>query len=185
MKWYENRALAWVALALCVAVSVVGLGGMYLSRTREHALRVFTDGADPSQPVRHSMDAYLDHAAEAAQIMASEAALHLGDSQLARDAGDEAAELARDENGPAARYSTYAQLKGHVEQLYNDMYTAVGSDEFHNFKLAYDDFWGDDDLIRRDPYPALARSYNRLIAGFPASVAAALTGGGALETFGG
>ena len=93
--------------------------------------------------------------------------------------------LSDDAAGQSARYQAYAALKVDVESLYNSMYAAVGGDDFKNFKLAYDDFWGDDDLMRHDAYPALARGYNRTIGGFPGALVAGVTGATALETFGG
>lgn len=185
MKWHENRILAWVALVLCVAISVFGLGGLYLSRTRNRALAVFHDGADASQATRRSVDAYLVSAGESARIMASEAEIHMGASRLTEDVAAEAAIVCAEEESLAARQDAYDRLKAHVETLYSDFYTAASEADFKNFKLAYADFWGDDDLIRRDSYPALARGYNRLIAGFPAGLVAALTGRGTLSTFGG
>ena len=185
MKWHENRILAWVALALCVAISVFGLGGFYLSRTRSRALAVFSGGADASQSVRHGVDAYLLGACESARIMASEAEIHMGASQLTQDVAAEATTIGDGSASLAARQDAYDRLKAHVETLYSDFYTAASAEEFKNFKLACADFWGQDDLIRRDAYPALAHGYNRLIAGFPAGLVAALTGCGALATFGG
>lgn len=185
MKWHENRILAWVALALCAALSVFGLGGMYLSRTRNRAMAVFMDGAGTSQSSRQSVDAWLTHAGESARIMASEAEIHLGITQLTQEAASEAAVLIDGRGTLAARQDAYDKLKAHVEQLYSDLYAAVSENESKNFKLAYADFWGDDDLIRRDAYPALAHSYNRLITGFPAGIVAMLTGNGTLATFGG
>ena len=85
MRFSENRTIAWVVLAACVLVSVFGLGGMGLSRERNKVLTVYDRGADTSLSTRHSVDAYLDSAAENAKLMASEAALHMDASPALRD----------------------------------------------------------------------------------------------------
>lgn len=185
MRLNENRKLACVVLIVCVLLSVFALGGGALGRERRRAMRVFNDGTDASLATRHSMDAYLDAAGESASIMANEAEIHTGASDLGNSALDNAALIGDDKAALDARFQAYTDLKGQVEKLYNDMYSAVSTDEFRNFKLAYDDFWGYDDMLGRDEYHKLAKSYNSLISGFPGGVVATLTGQGTLNTFGG
>ena len=55
MRLTENRRLAWVALAVCVVVSVFVLGGAALGRERKNVLRVFNDGTGNTD-TRMSMD---------------------------------------------------------------------------------------------------------------------------------
>lgn len=183
MRFSENRKIACVVLALSVLVSVFGLGSMGLARERGKVLQVYDRGADTTLSVRSSMDAYLDSAAEEAQLMASEADLHLGAGQA--DAVSQLAEQVAKETSLDARYEAYTSLKTAVDKLYNSMYAAVSGDDFKNFKVAYDDFWGYDDLIKHDEYHQLAASYNDLIGSFPGGVVAGVTGQGALNTFGG
>lgn len=185
MRLNENRKLACIVLAVCVLLSVFAFGGGALGRERKRAIKVFNDGADTFLATRHSMDAYLDGAGESAGIMANESETHTGAGELvdatlanARLIGDDSASL-------DARFKAYTELKGQVEKLYNSMYTAVSSEEFRSFKLAYDDFWGYDDMLGRDEYHKLAKRYNELISGFPGGAVATLTGQGSLNTFGG
>lgn len=185
MRLDENRRLACAALVVCVLLSVFVLGGGALGRERSRAMRVFNDGADASLATRHSMDAYLDAAGESAGIMANEAEIHTGGSALGDETLSNAALIGDDSADLDARYRAYTELKSQVEKLYNNMYSAVSTDEFRNFKLAYDDFWGYDDMLGRDEYHKLAKSYNSLISGFPGGVVATLTGKGTLNTFGG
>ena len=184
MRLDENRKLAWVVLAVCVLLSVFALGGGALGRERGRVLKVFNEGADTTLATRHSMDAYLDAAGESASIMANEAEAKIGESALGNDALSNAALIGEDSADLDARYKAYTDLKGQVEKLYNNMYSAVSSEEFRDFKLAYDDFWGYDDLLGRDAYHKLAKSYNSLISGFPGGAVATLTGQGSLNTFG-
>jgi len=186
MRLNENRTIAWIVLAVCVVVSVFALGGGAVARERSKVLKVFNEGDDPTLSVRHSMDAYLDSAAESAQIMASEAQLHLGTNATQADAVSQAAlTLADDAAGLDTRYQAYTQIKSDVEKLYNSMYAALDAANFRDFKMAYDNFWGYDDMISRDGYHALARKYNSLISGFPAGLVAGILGQGTLNTFGG
>ena len=185
MRLTENRRLAWVVLAVCVVVSVFVLGGAALGRERKSVLRVFNDGTDTSLNTRMSMDAYLDDVGESASIMASEAELRLGRSDLTDEVRANASRVGDDLAALDARFAAYTQLKDQVEKLYNSMYSKLSGDDFKNFKLAYDNFWGKKDLIDRDEYHKLARGYNDLISGFPGGLVATLTRQGSLNTFGG
>lgn len=185
MRLVENRKLAWVVLAVCVVVSIFLLGGAALSRERGQVLKVFNEGANPSAPTRQSMDACLDNASEQAKIMISEAELHLGESELSRAMRANTEILDSDLSSLDSRYAAYTALKDQVERLYNQLYGAVDQATFKNFKMAYDDFWGQDDMMGRDPYHKLAKGYNELISGFPGGLVATLTRQGALNTFGG
>ena len=185
MRLNENRKLACVVLAVCVLLSVFALGGGALGRERRRVMKVFNDGTDASLATRHSMDAYLDAAGESAGIMANEAEARMGESDLGNSALQNASVIGDDAAALDARFKAYTDLKGQVEKLYNNMYSAVSTEDFRNFKLAYDDFWGYDDMLGRDEYHKLAKSYNSLISGFPGGVVATLTGQGTLNTFGG
>ena len=185
MRLDENRKIACVVLVVCVLLSVFAFGGAALGRERGKVMRVFNDGTDTSLATRHSMDAYLDAAAESAGIMANEYEARVGASELTAAALENAALIGDDSADLDARFKAYTDLKAQVEKLYNNMYSAVSTEDFRNFKLAYDDFWGYDDMIGRDEYHKLAKSYNGLISGFPGGVVATLTGQGNLNTFGG
>ncbi len=184
MRFSENRIIAFVVLAACVLVSVFGLGGMGLARERNKVLAVYDRGTDASLSTRHSMDAYLDSAAESAQLMVSEAQLHMDGSALI-DNVDSLAQTVASEADTDKRYEAYSALKTAVDKLYNAMYEAAKGDAFTNFKVAYDDFWGYDDMIRHDEYSKLAAGYNGLISGFPGGLVAGIAGQGKLNTFGG
>ena len=183
MNITENRTLAWIVLAVCVVLSVCVLGGGALGRERSRVLSVFNDGADTSLSTRHSMDAYLDEAGSQAGIMASEAEMRLGKSDLTAQVQSNAGLIGKDDANLDERAKAYTELKSQVEKLYNNMYNGVSSAEFKDFKVAYDDFWGQDDLMRHDDYHNLAKSYNRLAAGFPASLIGGITGQGSLNPF--
>ena len=182
MRFSENRKIAFAVLAVCVLVSVFGLGGLGLSRERNKVLTVYDRGADTTMSTRHSMDAYLDSAAESARLMVAEAQLHMDASEII-DNVDGLAETVAKSADTNERYEAYSALKTAVDKLYNSMYEAAKGDAFKNFKVAYDDVWGYDDMIRHDSYSKLAAGYNRLISGFPGSLIAGVTGQSALNTF--
>ena len=182
MKFSENRKIAFIVLAVCVLVSVIGFGGMGLARERGKVLTVFDRGTDPSMSTRHSMDAYLDASAESARVMVSEAELALGTAP-AIDTVSTLAEQVATETDTGKRNEAYSALRTASDTLYNAVYDAVGSAGFTNFKRAYDDFWGYDDMIRHDDYHKLANGYNDLIGGFPGGLVSAITGQGRLDTF--
>ncbi len=184
MRFSENRKVAFAVLAVCVLVSVIGFGGLGLARERGKVLKVYDRGTDASLSTRHSVDAYLDSAAENAQLMASEAGLHLKDSPAIDTVADLAERLAS-EADTNARFDAYSALKTAVDKLYDGMYEAVKGSDFTNFKVAYDNFWENVNMIKYDDYSKLAAKYDDLISGFPGGVVASITGQGALNTFGG
>jgi hypothetical protein len=130
------------------------------------------------------VDAYLDSAAENAALMASEAGLHMQASPLIDNVAQLGQKVAA-ETDTNARYEAYSALKMAVDQLYDAMYKAVKGSDFTNFKVAYDNFWENVNMIKYDDYAKLAASYNDLISGIPGSLVAGITGQGALNTFGG
>ena len=184
MRLSENRKLAWAVLAACVLGSVVGLGGGHLVRERASVEKVFYSGTETGT-TRESMDAYLDRAADCAQVMASEAQLHFGqDNAAAAQMLDALADFG-DDDGLDARYAAYTPLQGLSDQLYNQFYAeGVAEADRVNFKRAYDDFWGADKFVRRDVYRELARDFNDSLDGFPASAVAGLLGVKELNSFG-
>ena len=186
MRFSENRTVAFIVLAACVLGSIFGLGGMGLARERSKVLAVYDRGADTTLSTRHSVDAYLDSAAENARLMASEAGLHLQASQTI-DTVAELADRLASATDTNARAEAFEALKTASDKLYDAMYSATqgkGSD-FTNFKKAYDDFWESANRIKYDDYVKLAAGYNDLISGFPGGIVAKMTGQGALNTFGG
>lgn len=184
MRFSENRKVACVVLTLSVLVSIFGLGGMGLARERSKVLAVYDRGTDASQTTRHSVDAYLDSAAENAALMASEASLHMEASPLIDNVAQLGQKLAT-EADTIARNEAFTALKTAVDQLYDAMYKAARGDDFKNFKVAYDNFWENVNMIKYDDYGKLAASYNDLISGVPGGLVAGITGQGALSTFGG
>ena len=184
MRFSENRKIAFVVLAACVLVSVIGFGGLGLSRERGKVLTVYDRGADTSMSTRHSVDAYLDSAAENARLMASEAGLHM-DASSTIDSVADLAEKVAGEADTNVRYEAYSQLKTAVDKLYDAAYNSIKGSDFTNFKVAYDNFWENVNMIKYDDYSKLAASYNDLIGGFPGGAVAGITGQGSLNTFGG
>ena len=184
MRLSENRKLAWAVLAACALGSVVGLGGGYLVREQSAVLKVFYEGTE-SGTTRESMDAYLDRAADCAQVMASEAQLHFGGDNAPAAAMLHALADFGDDDGLDARYTAYTTLQSLSDQLYNQFYAdGVADADRVNFKRAYDDFWGADKFIRRDAYRELARDFNDSLDGFPASAVADLMGVDEINSFG-
>lgn len=183
MRLSENRKIAWCVLVLCVLVTIFLLGGMSLARERSDAIKMFEEGSDASLSIRHSMDAYLDASADAAVLMAAESELHGVDAMLVESVRSLAEKITDGEI--EARYSAYTELKTKIDQLYNKVYDAADDSSFSEFKIAYDDFWGFEDMIGRDDYHKTARDFNRLIGGFPGKFIAGVMGQDALNTFGG
>ena len=184
MRFGENRVIAWCVLAACVFASIFGLGGFGLMRERSQAVRLFNDGSDTTLSMRHSMDAYLDLSADSAAIMASEAEM-LGVNTALTGEIAELSQIIGEGNDLDARYLAYQDIKTKADQLYNAVYSAADKEKAVQFKIAYDDFWGYEDMIIRDDYHKAARDFNRIADAFPGKIVAYLYGIEPLSTFGG
>lgn len=162
MRFSENRAIAWIVLAACVAGSVVGFGGAGLARERKEIVEVFYEGAEDRDST-HCMSAYIDRAFENARVMAKEVQLrldanHAGAAEVLQllDGYDPEAD-----DGFFACGSTCKQLREWADDLYNDIYAAnLPDDQRVDFKVAYDDFQGAVKFIEKDPYLQLAADFN-------------------------
>lgn len=185
MRFSENRAIAWIVLTVCVVGSIIGLGGSGIAGERSRLVDLFYDGADKKQTTRYSMDAYLDRSLECAQEMAYEAQLNLGtDNRDAQKMLDLLADFGNDDDLDT-RYAAYEDIQKYSDILYNAVYAADLTDQQRvNFKTAYDDFWGYNKYILRDPYREKAADFNRDLRGFPAKLVSGLMGVEELNTFG-
>lgn len=183
MRFSENRRIAYVALAMSVIISIFGFGGLSLTNERKETLNVFYNGSDTTLSVRHSVDAYLDLSADAARLMASEGERYLDSEELISSIRNLANKIGEGDD-LEARFSAYNELKSKTDQLYNLVYDAENAD-FTNFKLAYDDFWGYENMIKFDDYHKQAQSYNKLTQGFPAKIVSEIWKIDSLDTFGG
>lgn len=182
MRLTENRRIASAVLLACVLLSVFALGGWKL-RAKESALNdLFVLGSETALATRHSMDAYLDRAVDAANVLAQEAKGYAVDESLVGDVLQSAGALGK-ANGMNGRYEPYSNLTGAVENLYSTLQAAGAGDAVH-VKAAYGDFTSAQSLLKYDAYHAEANSYNKVVGAFPARVIGALWGVNEAETYG-
>lgn len=184
MKILNNRRIAWAVLAICVIVSIVGLGGGSLAAQRREVVRVFDAGVDDSFAVRFSMDAYLENCAEYARTMAEEYRLHV-DSESAAPANVlELASMIGDGDDLDNRHSAYKALCDEIEGLYTDFHAAkLPEADGALFGDAYANFQGEVSKIEYDEYHVLAEKFNRQREAFPAGAVCALLGVEPLNPF--
>ncbi len=184
MKLLSNRKFAWLILAICVVVSIVGLGGGSLAAQRRDVLDVFNDGIDDSLAVRFSMDAYLENCASYANIMAEEYRLRVDmEDALAGKILEMSAMLA-DSDDLDERYTIYVTLTRNVESLYTQFFSTISPEDDHaEFSHAYQNYQGEVSKISYDEYHALAEKFNDSLEGFPANLIAGLLGIDELNPF--
>lgn len=183
MNVLYNRRLACAALAVCVLLSVFGLGGAELARTRKNALRVFDEGIDTSFAVRMSVDAYLENCAGYARTMAEELKLHTDDESDAAEALALADSIGDGAN-LRARHENFEALNDVVESMYTAYHAAEpDADRQRDFDRAYTNYQSEVAKIGYDEYNPMARKYNVLSGDFPARMIAGLFGLDRLETF--
>ena len=182
MRLTENRRIAALVLVACLVVSVFALGGWKLERKQTALNDLFVLGSDTSLATRHSMDAYLDRATDAANDLAQEAKQYALDETLIDDVLKYAEALGKTD-GMNGRYEPYANLADAVENLYSAL-QAAGAGDAVNVKMAYGDFTSAQNLLKYDAYHAEASAYNKIVSAFPASVIGSLWGVKEAETYG-
>lgn len=185
MQIQYNRKLAVVVLIVCMLVSVFGLGGIGLARSRNAAMRVFDEGIDPSFSVRFSMDAYLENCAGYARTMAEEFRMRVNSDSETVQTVLALSEAVGDGDDLNARKAAYTGLNSAVETLYSDFHASVASESDQaDFDRAYTNYRSEVNKIGYDEYNAMARSYNGLCSHIPAWWIAGIYGLDLLETFG-
>lgn len=182
MHLKENRKLAAVVLLACAFFSVFFAGGMKL-RAKEASLNdLFVLGSETQLASRHSMDAYLDRAQEAADSLAQEAKRYPIETALIDEVFKHAAVLG-EADGMNGRVMPYVSLTEAVENLYSAL-QAAGAGEEVNVKMAYGDYTAAQSLLKYDAYHAEAAQHNKVIGAFPANVIAGIWGVNHAETYG-
>lgn len=184
MRFSENRPIAWAVLAVCVIGSVFGLGGGSVAGERAKIVTVFNKGTESSSTTRSSMDAYLDRAAEQAQLMANEAMILLGNDDATANEMLTLAPIISDNDDLDARYDAYTRVKDDSDKLYNAIYAKFDKAKTKNFKAAYDDFWEAEKFIKHDQYRTMAADFNTTLKGFPAGLITSIHGIKPLNSFG-
>ena len=183
MRFVENRKLAVIILVICALASIFGFGGGALRNERYDVQTVFSEGTDTSLSTRHSMDAYLDRAAERANMLAEQGDKFGADADLIATVRNYANKISTDK-GLDERHKAYTELRPAVEKLFTALENNYSDTEIVDAKLAYNDFKGAVNLIQNDQYPALASNFNEKLNAFPAKFIGSLFGLEPLNTFG-
>ena len=171
MKFLENRRIAWAVYAVCAVVSVFCLGGVRMRSDQAKIDAVYYEGTDTALSSRHSMDAYLDRAADAAGILAQEGALYLGAEDSQCFLTNRLAQEVREAESISERYDHYLALIDSVESLYTALEGEnLSEKQMVNASMAYGDFKGAVNLVKNDQYHQLAANYNKDTSGFPAGL---------------
>ncbi len=194
MRLSENRTVAWIVLALVIALAL-GLSGNALEKNalemRGDVLKVFYTGANgdglsiDSDLKQRAKDAYT-LAGIAGRYPAVNAAL-VTKASAAQQALDAANALPQEKI--AARSNANADLTRAIEDLYTALNNADLSDaDRKDVRSVYDNFRSHGNTIERDPYNDLAAQYNRdvqkMYSGFPAGLISGFKGGApSLELF--
>lgn len=171
MKFLENRRIAWAAYAVCAVLSIFCLGGVRMRSDQAKVEAVYYEGTDTALSSRHSMDAYLDRAADAAGILAQEGTLYLGEEDAQCFLTSRLAQDLRDTESISDRYNHYLALINSVEALYTALEAEnLSEKQMLNASAAYGDFKGAVNLVKNDQYHQLAANYNKNTSGFPAKL---------------
>ena len=201
MKLSENRRLAFVVLAVVIAVSIVVQGSVAMQNRRGDIEVLFMEG---------EMHELMTRCAEQAALIGQMAAPYLADGALTQyctqataqtlqsggysDAAQQLEPLAQQlmqAPDPNACLAAFEQLTAAVEKTYTgvDMLDLTDG-QMRDIKLAYFNYTGGVDLASRDgdnarSYTAKAKNFNHDLIGFPASLFAQVLHVEPLTTYGG
>ena len=201
MKLSENRRLAFVVLAVVIAVSIVVQGSVAMQNRRGDIEVLFMEG---------EMHELMTRCAEQAVLIGQMATPYLADGALAQycppataqtlqsggysDAAQQLEPLAqqlRQAPDPNACLAAFEQLTAAVEKTYTgvDMLDLTDG-QMRDIKLAYYNYTGGMDLVSRDgdnarSYTAKAKIFNHDLIGFPANLFARALHVEPLTTYGG
>lgn len=184
MRFLKNRKFAAVVLAACVFASIFLLGGGALRNNRYDILRVFSDGTDTSLSTRHSMDAYLQRAAERANALAEQGVKLEAKESLVEAVRTYAQVVSTSHVALDERHLAYQNLTAAVESLYTQLERDNDEIDLLDAKLAYSDYKSAVNMIQNDQYPVLASEFNQSLKEFPANLIAAMFAIKPLNTFG-
>ena len=176
MKITENRHIARAVLAVAIIASILVSGGSALSKYKSAATDTFyaQDGI--------SFD--LIRRGESAALLATLAQSYSLDSSVIDQVTQAAAAVSDANLAIGDRGSAHAELSLAVDRLYTllDKANLSASDKDYAYSL-YKEIQSRAQIIDHSDYDAKAADYNKEASGFPASLIAALTGLGTLDSF--
>lgn len=177
MRFSENRPIAYVVLALCIALSLIFCGGGVLMDKRAEVDQVY-------HAASYSISAELLEMRDNAVTILSIARKY-DDADSTYTADLDAAISALDASeGAASDYAASLQLDSAVEHVYSDL-TGLKLSEMdaEDARYKYKNFSSAQMRISHDPYNELATGFNGQLSTFPANLLGLLRGVRPLELF--
>jgi len=177
----ENRKLAAIVLAVCVAFSVFVMGPVKLGNLRDEALTVFRSGVHEG----YTLSVYTDirSAAENANRLCAAAAGVLGDQDEDVLSLQAFAETALSSDAPDVMIPAFRKISALSEKVYlhagGKEMTGAAADAAAS---AIASIRSCANTIEKDDYFALAADFNQERSGFPASLLSHLSGADELFT---
>ena len=177
MRFSENRPVAYVVLALAVALSLVFGGGGALMDKRADVDQVY-------QASSYSISAELHEKRDNAVTILSIAKKYdEADASYIADL-DSAVSALESAEGAAAEYAASLQLDSAIEHVYSDLTGIRLSDmDAEDARYKYKNFTSAQLRISHDPYNELAADFNSQLSAFPANLLGLLRGVKPLELF--
>lgn len=201
MNLKENRALAFVVLAVVIVITLCVQAPLSLLGSRSSAEKLFAEGdchemmlrcAEQGALLGQMSDVYLSDAAVDGYASAQTASvLRSGDyTALPAVLQTLAADL-KAAGDPNAYLAVLADLTSAVEKAYTGLEMLnISEDNFRNIKLSYYDYKGALDILAREgdakaSYTDAAARFNKLLGAFPASLYAGILNIDPLTVYGG
>ncbi len=180
---WENRKIAWLALAVCIVFSLFVMGPVKLNSLRNEALEVFRRGVHESGTLSVYTD--LRSAAENANILSAVAAPVIGEDDEDILQLETLCEKLLSASDPTDMFEAYSTLPLLAEKVYQKLAQSSPPEEALNTaRAASANIRSASNTIEKDEYFSLADEFNQRRSAFPASLFAALTGADPLPTGG-
>lgn len=175
-KFNENRPLAWIVLALVVALSVIISGGGALRSVRAQALDTFHFGVNgDSLCIYNDLKARADCAYNLADTAARYDSIPQEEINRVVAAAEELDNT--DDDNIVSLGRANDALDRAVESLYTEIENAALSEKDATFALSqYKEFTSRGLTISRDGYNGQAEAFNELLGDFPAGAVGAISG---------
>lgn len=179
LKPWETKAVAALAAAVMVLISIFGLGTLGLHNLRQSAVKTYT----AADKYGNSMQADFTARVSAAANLVSLGKTVLGADNELVQAANGAVDDATKAKTIATVCKVNSSLSASVDMLYQQMSLTLrqGSENADSEKAAtaqtqWGEFLSRNDLMLKGDYPAKADTYNNARSGFPAVMLCAMFG---------
>ncbi len=180
----RKRPVAVLFLAVMIAVSVFGIGGVRLKGKYNNVVSIYTEESDRhGNGIQGDFSVQMDNAAnltrQCQKILGQDSAECAAVSGLV-------AQWETTPRTPSAQYEVITRLNGAVDAMYSAAKAAASGEDLDRVEGLDANYVSTQSILEREiaqNYTTAAQEYNQLAGSFPASLIAPLWGAGEAELF--